>query len=281
MHLVAIGDKVPPGTYQFHSRFDHVVNYRNESCIISFIDHDKNLSGRTLLVSELPRGEAPVVVRGAEVAVAQTRVCRARAHRYDSTFEGFSPEQDLTTLIHTMKSVLEGPVPDRSLAALHHPRHRPAFSSAFEKAVLDRLTGAFETLKKGDILGSVEQFKGVGFGLTPSGDDFIIGLLYALSSLSFSGTARGVKKEILEMTAGCTALSLQFMRDAEAGIFPRDIKELFTAARCGDEEAMNRRLHDILKHGHSSGADTIAGMVAGFEWFFTQRDSETAGRTRG
>jgi hypothetical protein len=281
MQIVAIGDKVPLGTYHLHSRFAHVVNYQNESSIISFVDNEKNLSGRTLFVSELPRGKDPVVVCRADVAVAQTRVSRARAHRYDSAFEGFSPEQDCTTLIDTMKSVLDGPVPDRSLAVLYHSRHRPAFSSAFEKAVLDRFSQAFETLKKGDILGSVEQFKGVGFGLTPSGDDFIIGLLYALSSLTSSETVCSIKKEILEMTSSCTTLSRQFMRDAEAGVYSKDIKELFIAARCGDENGMNQRLLDILHHGHSSGADTIAGMVAGFEWFFTQRHSEAAGRTRG
>ncbi len=273
MQIVAIGDKVPLGTYHLHSRFDHAVNYRSEACIITFIDSDKHLSGRTLWVSRLPPGKAPVQVCPSEVAVAQTRVSRARAYRYDSAFEGFSPEQDLFPLITAMKAALDVHAPDRSLAVLYHPRHERTFASAFEKAVLQRFLQAFETLRQGDIVGCAERFRGVGFGLTPSGDDFIIGLLHALSSLPPSETLREIKNGVLEKAAGCTGLSWQFMCDAEAGIYPKSIKELFTAAKGGDEDGMRQHIINTLEHGHSSGADTLAGMVAGFEWHVAQRPS--------
>jgi len=271
MQIVAIGDKVPLGTYHLHSRFDHAVNYRSEACIITFIDSDKHLSGRTLQVSRLPPGKDPVQVSGSDVAVAQTRVSRSGAYRYDSAFEGFSPEQDLSPLVTAMKTALDVNAPERSLAVLFHPRQARTFASAFEKAVLQRFLQAFETIVQGDIVGSVEGFKGVGFGLTPSGDDFIIGLLYALSSLPPTTTLRDIKNGILEKATGCTELSWQLMSDAEAGIYPKSIKELFTAAQGGDENGMKRYVLNTLEHGHSSGADTIAGMVAGFEWYVAQR----------
>jgi len=281
MQLVAIGDKVPLGTYQFHSRFAHVVNYRNESCIISFIDDDKNLSGRTLHVSELPLSNDPVQISCSHVTVAGTRVCRARAQTYDSTWQGFSPKQDLSAFVSAMKSALDDRAPERSLAVLYHPRHARGFASGFERAVLDRFFQAFDTLRRGDVVGSVERFKGVGFGLTPSGDDFIIGLLQALSSLPPSGTLRTLKQDILEKASGCNELSWQFMRDAEAGIHPKDIKELFTAARDRNANGVKRHTGNVLSHGHSSGADTIAGLIAGFEWFSARHGVVAAIRMRG
>jgi hypothetical protein len=180
-----------------------------------------------------------------------------------------------------MKSVLDCNAPDRSLAVLYSPRHERTFSSSFEKAILKRFLQAYERIKKGDIVGSAEQFKGVGFGLTPSGDDFIIGLLHALSSLSPCGNWRSIKNEIMTQASGCAPLSRQFMRDAEAGICSKDIKELFTSAQRCDEDGIRQHLLSIMNHGHSSGADTIAGMIAGFEWFFTHRHTVTDTRIRG
>ncbi len=281
MRLVVIGDKVPLGTFHLHSRFAHVLNYRNESCIISLIDSDKYLSGRTIHVSGLPQGDDPVQVSSSQVVVARTRVSRDGVPRFDSTFGGFSHEQDFTALIDTMKTVLDARAPERSLAALYHPRHARGFASGFEKAVLERFFQAFETLRRGDVVGSVERFRGVGFGLTPSGDDFIIGLLQALSSLPPSGALRTIKQEILERASGCAELSWQFMRDAEAGIYPKDIKELFTAARDRNPNGVEQHIGNVLSHGHSSGADTLAGLVAGFEWFSARRGGVAAVRIRG
>ncbi|MBU1239100.1 DUF2877 domain-containing protein [Myxococcota bacterium] len=281
MKIAALGDNVPLGTYHFHSRFTHVVNYQNDNGIISFVDSAKDLSGRTLLVSVLPRGEEPVVVFSSHVLVAKRHLSTGDACQYDSSFEGFAPELSLESFVHAMKRVLRTNAPELSLAVLYDSGHEVAFTSSFEKAVLARFKKAFASMGGGDVVDCVDQFKGVGFGLTPSGDDFITGLLYALSSLAPEGALLALKKTILERVQSCTALSFQFMSDAAAGIYPQDIKSLFLCAQSGDDNGVGRHLQDILSHGHSSGADTIAGMVAGFEWFFTQRTSEAGIRIRG
>lgn len=280
MQLVAIGDKIPPGTYHLHSRFAHVVNYGNDSAIISFVDSEKNLSGRTLFVSDLPQGKEPVHVCDSHVAVGTARVSRTGAQVYDSSFQGFDPGQDLSPLVKAMKSALDFLVPDCSLAVLYHPRQEVAFASSFEKVALQVFRRAFESCRNGDILGSVAQFRGVGFGLTPSGDDFITGLLYALSSCTSAWNLHDIKQGIRIKASGGNPLSWQFMCDAEGGIFPKNIKELFISAQKGDDAGMNVHLKRILQHGHTSGADTIAGMIAAFEWLAARQDLQAGGRAR-
>ena len=281
MKVVAIGDKVASGRYHFHSRFTHVVNYRGDGCIISFVDSDTNLSGHSLHVTELPGGEHPVQVFPSHVTVDRAHIPRSKARLYDSSFGGFPVGHDFTPLMNTMRAVLDQNAPELSLAVLFNARHAHSFASSFERVVLDRFLLAYALMKRGDVVGAVEQFRGVGFGLTPSGDDFITGLLYALSSLPNSERARDLTERIMAKVAGCSALSYQFMCNAAAGVYSKDIKELFASARHGDERGVHQHLMEILGHGHSSGADTIAGMIAGFEWFLAQQDSEPGNRIRG
>lgn len=272
MQIVAIGDKIPPGIYQFHSRFAHTVNYKNEDCIITFTDRQGDLSGRTLQVSELPKGSGPVTMTPARVVLDHMSLSKEKALNYSSEFEGFGPDFDFGPLMGTVLETLVQNAPPKSLAVLYDSRHVDSFASTFERALLARFYTAFEALEQGDLLEAVELFKGVGFGLTPSGDDFITGLLYALSALPPNAQIIRLKRKVMERVGGCTALSVQFMRDAHDSHFPQDVKGLLVAAARNDKKELVRHAEQILTHGHSSGADTLAGLMAGFEWVKKQNE---------
>lgn len=280
MHIVAIGDMVPPGNYRFHSRFIRVVNYRNADGLITFVADDRALSGRALLVDGLPRGKSPVRISPTHVVVDGAPLPCADAARYDSSFSGLEAVH-LPPLVEWMQEVLVRRGPALSLAVLHDSGREAAFASAFERALLDRFRAAHVAMEAGAVLEAVERFKGVGFGLTPSGDDFITGLLYALGAVPGSDEVAPLRREILKVAVGCAALSYQFMKDAAAGSYPRDVKAMFTAARLGDEPQTRRRLDELLAHGHTSGADTVAGMIAGFKWWLSLRAAATGPRKRG
>ena len=280
MNIVAIGDKVPTGNYQFHSRFTRVVNYQNEDVIISFVEDDQGLSGRALRVTELPRGKTPVQVSPSHVFVDGACLPCSGAKRYDSSFGGLLAPH-LPPLVDLMKAVLCQRGPALSLAVLHDPGREAAFSSAFERALLDRFRAATAAMRAGAVLEAVGLFKGVGFGLTPSGDDFITGLLYVFSAAPESEHLAPLRRDILKTAGGCAALSFQFIKDAAAGIYPRDVKALFTAVGRGDEPQTRRCLIELVAHGHTSGADTVAGMIAGLEWWLFSRGAVFAPRTRG
>ncbi|MBU1218636.1 DUF2877 domain-containing protein [Myxococcota bacterium] len=282
MKILSIGDKVLCGTYSFHSGFTHVVNYRNYNCIISFVDKDSFISGRAIRTSSIPRCVLPVRIDPSGIFISDSIYPTHTAKIYDSSFSGFSSRRDVELLILLIKSTLRTSSPSLSLAVLFEDSLKSTFSSTFEKAILCRFLSAYDSLKSGDVSKCVEQFKGVGFGLTPSGDDFITGLLYAFSSVADSDELTQIKNNILRTAENCSPLSFEFMKSAASGSYPIDIKDLFLAALTKDIDLINKAILNILKHGHSSGADTAAGIVAGFEWLLKKYSIETeAIRIRG
>lgn len=97
----------------------------------------------------------------------------------------------------------------------------------------------------------LKSLVGLGLGLTPSGDDFLAGLL----ALQFA-TGRIFLKEDLDLKS-TNYISGEFLSYAQEGIFSEDIKRLFT------EDVSFAK--EILKSGHSSGADTLFGIYYGLQ----------------
>ena len=60
------------------------------------------------------------------------------------------------------------------------------FASAFEKELARRLSAGVARLAHGDLEGGAAQIKGLGYGLTPSGDDFLAGFLLGMHALEMA-----------------------------------------------------------------------------------------------
>ena len=101
---------------------------------------------------------------------------------------------------------------------------------------------------------------GLGPGLTPSGDDFICGLMIALHYLGFADAAGKISAAVLPIAFRETNLvSSQFLRCAASGhassaLF--DVLDAILTCR-GLEEKLNV-VHAI---GHTSGWDSLAGAA--------------------
>lgn len=106
------------------------------------------------------------------------------------------------------------------------------------------------------------ELAGLGQGLTPSGDDFLCGIMAALRSLS--DTARTVSDALLDGAKGrTTTLSFAFLEAAAQGHVTVPWKALLIALP--DEpspDALADLVAAVTQPGHSSGAD----MLAGFLW---------------
>lgn len=112
------------------------------------------------------------------------------------------------------------------------------------------LEGAFEEVISGLI--------GYGPGLTPSGDDFIVGFLAVdarvpfLSKKIISILEDGIKQK------RTTDVSIAYLKAALVGEFSTAVVEVIHAL--GDETCLFKALNVLSKTGHSSGYDTIAGI---------------------
>lgn len=102
---------------------------------------------------------------------------------------------------------------------------------------------------------------GRGKGLTPSGDDFLLGMIaynHVKPYLNEEFFQCMDEKMRLKQT---TDISLNYLKDACDGLFTEDIIKLFEAMQRGDNVVA--RIYNIASFGHSSGKDTLSGIVCG------------------
>jgi len=111
------------------------------------------------------------------------------------------------------------------------------------------------------------QVIGLGPGLTPSGDDFLSGLLSLLWYLGeeddislFKGN---LLKAMIPRVHETTPVSRAFLEAAMNGEFTESILDLYKVMGSRDMEESKEILREISRLGHSSGTDTLAGMLFG------------------
>jgi len=130
-----------------------------------------------------------------------------------------------------------------------------------------------EALSSALVLGDWAAFKqqalecaGMGAGLTPAGDDFLAGVLAALR---YHGKSRGVdvvSQEFLEDLARLSGLRTTpfsgfLLGCAARGLVAEPFAAWVLAVHRGEAETATRHVLNIAAIGHSSGLDTLTGML--------------------
>jgi hypothetical protein len=107
----------------------------------------------------------------------------------------------------------------------------------------------------------VSALVGLGPGLTPSGDDFICGVLAALHFLGREPVARQLAGVVVPVTSTHTnVISAAYLRCAAQGEISQLLIDVL-ASLCAGGEAIDRRLDGVQALGHTSGWDCLAGVV--------------------
>lgn len=108
---------------------------------------------------------------------------------------------------------------------------------------------------------------GLGPGLTPSGDDFLVGLFAVLNiQKSPRHPLKGFCKEVVKLAKPLTNdISYMAMHKASIGKVRESIISLINSILYGTEEDLILSLNKVLKIGSSSGTDIALGIVAGLE----------------
>ncbi len=102
----------------------------------------------------------------------------------------------------------------------------------------------------------ISELVGLGIGLTPSGDDFLCGILagYHIQGLENSPEALCLKEAIRANLSRTNEISRAFLTCALEGHFSQAINELWSNP---DTETITQMFRAI---GHSSGMDTLCGI---------------------
>ncbi len=165
--------------------------------------------------------------------------------------------------LRVLEKLLLASAPARSLAFLIDECGGRTFASAFEKELARSLSAGVARLAHGDLEGGAARIKGLGYGLTPSGDDFLAGFLLGMHALEMAAgiDLAAERRAIREASRGANQLSEVMLRSAAEGrCFERAnslIQSLFEGAEA-DVVAHARRLFAV---GASSGADLGVGLL--------------------
>ncbi|WP_435133494.1 DUF2877 domain-containing protein [Plesiomonas shigelloides] len=104
---------------------------------------------------------------------------------------------------------------------------------------------------------------GYGNGLTPSGDDFLLGVLFAMEWGEFQGREEFITA-LLPLLTRTTDISATMLRMGVTGHYGERLLQLVTA----QEENLVCNIEKIADYGHSSGHDMLCGLqfaLASFE----------------
>lgn len=150
----------------------------------------------------------------------------------------------------------------------------PPTASAFMSAALGpirRIAMACRSGQAGRAISEAHDLIGLGPGLTPSGDDFVGGLLFAAwhlgraySSLEPMWDAGAVGRLIGTSASRTNRISHAFLRDFAEGQGPSSLHDLMDSLLTGQghSETMTHIRH-VVGIGHTSGWDMLAGMFTG------------------
>ena len=284
--IVSIGDRVFPGDYSFHSRFRKAVN---------FIDEEKLVA---VVTGEVGKGPANIVVLNIDLAGVNALAIDEESIFIDGVKCPFDKQkifnsriavvkvnaERLTENLRAFENALLKLSPSKSLAFLLDPAREANFTSSFEKKFLERVKKAVRAVfndivgaaSSRDIIGArcpshslevnfiegIKQLRGLGFGLTPSGDDFIAGLLAGMNLME---KIRGVDLEKLKEKAcraaqGGNRLSNSFITLAKDGFLFERFQQLVFSLIYENKNQVFENTKNLLDHGETSGSDMGVGF---------------------
>ena len=103
---------------------------------------------------------------------------------------------------------------------------------------------------------------GRGRGLTPSGDDFLLGWLLVQQLKQDNLENNELIMQKAQSPDYTTDVSRHYLRQAATGCYSQALLNLAkTLVEPANEQVMAQRIAEIVAHGHSSGADTLAGIA--------------------
>lgn len=253
--------QLPAGSvWQACQRFDHGLNLSCEGTLIFLSGPDSPLCPFGV---RLPEGDAARLLAGTEIGQrfiwtgeqfrgSGLSVCCAGARRVALS------QAPVPQLPEGLSRWLEGDgVPPSPCTEALEAWSQRLFQT------LGRLRGHWENL--------LRQCVGYGPGLTPAGDDFLVGLLWVHAwSPFFPARCLDDLRKCLFLRPSTTRTSLNYYRHALEGRFSQPLIRLGEAMAREDWREADRALLALLALGHTSGRDTWAGIRAGLRFLLRQ-----------
>lgn len=143
-----------------------------------------------------------------------------------------------------------------------HPMQFPFYAAALR---FDAVRAALERNDMAAFQAGALRVLGLGHGLTPSGDDLVGGIFFALAHAPRAAWSQdmGLAKAALRQAAqtSTNVISAALLDDLMDGESYRDLHELLAALQNTDAVEITDAARQVLRIGASSGADMLAGLL--------------------
>lgn len=260
---ILLGDCVEFGVYHLHSAFSDVQNFVREGSLVSLVSPRIGFSGSNIVwhrsIATLPKfarlelGKSGVAFDGVFQNV-ETCMCKT----------AWAPSRQ--TVARTVFAKACELLPRAGFSFLLNDAVSPKFVG-FEAALAIAAVEAQNCFRDKKLEQATRLMRGLGIGLTPSGDDYLCGVLCAYSlveNAKVRDTAweRGV---ILENALGDNVLSNAFLRLAAKGSFSVRQMNFFEAMFSDDGKNLEECVKDVCGVGETSGVDYLAGFLRTIE----------------
>lgn len=257
-----MGDHIPERTYTRYSQFDKAVNFIAGTRLVSIVSKSIG-AGPNNLVIEYPGFHQinTLEITRNEIYINGDAFSREALPVFHSALIKLPVSDDISSLPIVGNILIRGANP-KSLAFLLDPAREKYFTSGFEREFVKKIKTGVQKLSGGKIFESVATLKGAGVGLTPAGDDFICGMLYALfiKQPMNPGTSE-LREQIYLSATGENLLSNSFLYFAKEGCFYEDFKNLVESLAGASTSEIEKYTRAVLQNGETSGADMLAGFL--------------------
>lgn len=264
INIIIIGDHIEDGKYLIHSSFKNSINFHKGERILT-IGNQFIGSGPTNIIfnniedfkniSSIIKNKNSILIGDLKFKINNTKI-------YDSKLkiEKFNLEKFYynLNLFENYVKVLSG---RKGLS--------PLLDNNFIKneRVIDKfiikIKSGIEKIFNGDLIVGIKEIKGVGIGLTPSGDDFIYGFLTGISIIEIlqNKNLSSLKKLVYDNAKSENLISNNFLYFASEGLFFEKTKNLIISLFYGDESEILERVTKVLQIGETSGVDFSVGLI--------------------
>lgn len=125
---------------------------------------------------------------------------------------------------------------------------------------------AFARAPAPQLVQGARRLIGLGLGLTPSGDDYILGFVAARTAQGEAGEVRSLRLSLAHHAMQATNLiSASYLRHGLQGRFSSHLKRLLDLLHSPGctPEAVKPVLDEVIRVGSTSGRDSLIGVLTG------------------
>jgi hypothetical protein len=265
IQLSSFGDQIVSGDYRRHSCFSRAANFVNGDSLLCCVDDSIGPGPLNLVIGGISlQSIRSVVIDESGVLVDGESIDIEPTNKYCSKliFEKQLGPDTLKRNIDFFGECLSQHSNPLSLAFLIDSAREQQLHTSFEIELVNRFRVAARQFTGPDYIAGVQKLRGMGYGLTPAGDDFIAGgvaALYIMQTIFQKDNSDKIS-QICNRARGENVISNSLLRCCASGHFPYRMRELLMAVLLSGRDKIYSQAIRLLEIGATSGADWGVGL---------------------